>query len=178
MKEHSVDGKQYVVMKAPTGCSPCHLCNFYPDGHCPTIKGDDELICNEYDDGYLKEVPLKEVKLHIPVKEVQLSSNSNIGTKYDNGKIQWWYMPIEPMKEILKVLSYGDTKYPAEDGCNWKRVPNAKKRYYSALMRHITAWWDGEKYDSETKLHHLAHAGTNILFLLWFELKGEQENTK
>jgi hypothetical protein len=99
----------------------------------------------------------------------------NKGIKYDDGKLQWWYLPIEPIKEVLKVLHYGDKKYPADDGCNWKQVPNAKKRYYSALMRHITAWWDGEKNDQESGLHHLAHACTNVLFLLWFEMKGYKE---
>lgn len=97
------------------------------------------------------------------------------GIKYDDGKIQWWYLPIEPIKEVLKVLHYGDQKYPADDGCNWKQVPEAKKRYYSALMRHVTAWWDGEKNDQESGLHHLAHACTNVLFLLWFEMKGYPE---
>jgi Domain of unknown function (DUF5664) len=178
MKEYSVDGKKYIVLKAEGTIHPCEVCSLDPDGDCPTFSYRDELICNDIDYGYLKELPAPMVKLQLPVKEVQMPTNPNIGTKYDTGKIQWWYMPIEPMKEVLKVLAYGDTKYPAEDGCNWKRVPNAKKRYYSALMRHITAWWDGEKYDSETKLHHLAHAGTNILFLLWFELKGYPEDTK
>ena len=94
------------------------------------------------------------------------------GIKYDSGKVQWWYMPIEPMIEVIKVLTYGDEKYPAEDGSNWKRVPNAKKRYYSALMRHVTSWYNGEKNDQETGYNHLAHAITNALFLLYFELKG------
>jgi len=103
-------------------------------------------------------------------------NQENKGIKYDDGKIQWWYLPIEPIKEVLKVLHYGDKKYPADDGCNWKRVPNAKKRYYSALMRHITAWWDEEKNDQESGMHHLAHACTNVLFLLYFEMKGYPED--
>jgi hypothetical protein len=98
------------------------------------------------------------------------------GVKYDNGKTQWWYLPIKPIKEIIDVLEYGDKKYPATDGSNWKRVPDAKKRYYSALMRHITAWWDGENDDSESGKSHLAHAATNIIFLLWFEINGYPED--
>lgn len=106
------------------------------------------------------------------------TSVANKGIKYDEGKVQWWYLPIAPTIEVIKVLTYGDSKYPAEDGSNWKRVPNAKKRYYSALLRHVTAWWDGEKNDPETGLNHMAHAITNALFLLYFELKGYPDETK
>lgn len=102
----------------------------------------------------------------------------NQGIKYDQGKVQWWYLPIAPTIEVIKVLTYGDSKYPADDGSNWKRVPNAKKRYYSALLRHVTAWWEGEKNDPETGLNHMAHAITNALFLLYFELKGYPDETK
>ena len=99
------------------------------------------------------------------------------GVKNDSGKTQWWYLPMSIMREVVDVLAYGDKKYPADDGCNWKRVPNAKKRYYSALIRHITAWWEGEANDPETGMHHLAHAITNLIFLLWFERNGYPEDS-
>lgn len=94
------------------------------------------------------------------------------GVKNDSGKIEWSYLPIEPMNEVLKVLMLGDRKYPSPDGCNWKVVPNARKRYYNAALRHLTSWYNGEKTDQETGYNHLAHAVTNCLFLLWFEIKG------
>lgn len=97
------------------------------------------------------------------------------GRKDDAGKTQWWYMPIKPMQEVIGVLEYGDKKYPAEDGCNWKNVPDARKRYYSALMRHITEWFEGETHDKESGRHHLAHAATNCLFLLWFDLNKQEK---
>lgn len=102
----------------------------------------------------------------------------NPGVKDDTGKTQWSYLPLGPIKEVLKVLTYGDTKYPSPDGANWKRVPDAKKRYYNATLRHITAWWEGEIKDPETGFHHLAHAASNILFLLWFEANGYEQEKK
>lgn len=98
------------------------------------------------------------------------------GVKNDSGKIEWSYLPIEPMNEVLKVLMLGDRKYPSPDGCNWKAVPNARKRYYNAALRHITSWYNGEKTDPESGYNHLAHAVTNALFLLWFEIKGYPED--
>lgn len=98
--------------------------------------------------------------------------SENKGVKSDQGKTQWSYLPIPAVKAVVDVMAYGDTKYPAPDGSNWKRVPDAKKRYYNAAMRHLTSWWDGEQNDPETGYNHLAHACSNLLFLLWFEIKG------
>ena len=102
----------------------------------------------------------------------------NKGVKSDQGKTQWSYLPIPAVKAVIDVMSYGDTKYPAPDGSNWKRVPRAKKRYYNAAMRHLTSWWDGEQNDPETGYNHLAHACSNLLFLLWFEIKGCPEDNQ
>lgn len=101
------------------------------------------------------------------------------GVKHDKGKRQWWYLQgvSNEVGEVIDVLEYGDTKYPANDGCNWKRVENPGKRYTSALFRHIMAWMQGEKYDPETGKHHLAHAITNCLFLMWFENNSNSKQT-
>jgi len=70
------------------------------------------------------------------------------GIKNDKGKTQWWYIGglVEEFKQVIDVLEYGDSKYPADDGCNWKRVESSKRRYTSALFRHITAWLNGENF--------------------------------
>ena len=64
---------------------------------------------------------------------------------------------------------FGSAKYSDN---NWKKVDMLKQRYYNALMRHINAWWEGEKNDPETNMHHLAHAGCCILFLIWGDDNG------
>jgi hypothetical protein len=69
--------------------------------------------------------------------------------------------------EIVKVLEFGAKKYDVD---NWQRVPQARTRYFDAAMRHLIAWREGESTDAESGLHHLAHAGCCVVFLLWFEL--------
>jgi hypothetical protein len=88
------------------------------------------------------------------------------GRKYDKNKPRWDLLPIEPIEEVVKVLSHGARKYYAD---NWKDVPNAETRYYSAAMRHLTAWKKGFKRDKETGRSHLSHAICCLIFLLWFE---------
>lgn len=96
-----------------------------------------------------------------------------VGIKADKGKRDWSFLRIiaQPLGEVMDILQLGDVKYPSETNDNWKRVPDAKRRYTAALGRHIIdGWMQGETHDKETGKHHLAHAISNCLFLLWFEL--------
>lgn len=66
------------------------------------------------------------------------------------------------------MLAFGAGKYAPrnwEQGITYSRV-------WSAAMRHLTAWWQGEDSDVETGLSHLAHAGCCVLFLLAFTKRG------
>lgn len=104
-------------------------------------------------------------------KQTEVTPSLDVGTKFDSGKRAWWYMGnlTEEFGEVIDVLEYGDNKYPSNDGCNWKSVKDAERRYVSALFRHLTAYMSGEKCDPESGKSHLAHAITNSLFLLWFQ---------
>lgn len=88
------------------------------------------------------------------------------GTKYDQDKLRYDLLPVEPIKQIVGVLTLGAKKY--EDN-NWQKVEPYRNRYYSACLRHIEAWRIGEIKDPETKIHHLAHAVCCLLFILWKE---------
>lgn len=86
--------------------------------------------------------------------------------KDDQGKDRWDLMPFMPLLLITEVITYGAKKYGAD---NWQKLDNGTNRYFAALMRHLTAWRMGESHDEESGLHHLAHAGCCIVFLLWLE---------
>ncbi len=90
------------------------------------------------------------------------------GVKADQEKLRYDLLPPEPIEEMVAVLTFGAKKYSDD---NWKRVPDGKKRYYAALMRHLEAWRMGETHDGESDLHHLGHALCCLTFLLWFEVK-------
>ena len=88
------------------------------------------------------------------------------GTKLDQNKPQWSLLPFKQLEDVVKVLTAGVSKYAPY---NWVHVPNAKERYFSACMRHLSAWKQGEQYDPETKLPHLSHAICCLLFIGWFD---------
>lgn len=73
-------------------------------------------------------------------------------------------VPGNALGDIAEVYAFGSSKY--EDN-NWRRG-YAWSLSYGAMMRHLTAFWEGEDLDPESGLPHLAHAGFHILALLTF----------
>lgn len=93
--------------------------------------------------------------------------------KNDQGKLQWSLMPFEQLEDVVRVLMYGAEKYERD---NWKKCDDIN-RYKDSLMRHVTAYIEGNKFDNGPggdNLHHLAHAICNCLFILYFD-KGDIE---
>jgi hypothetical protein len=88
------------------------------------------------------------------------------GIKHDSGKIRPGLIPVECIKAVAEVLTFGADKYSPN---GWKDV--SPERYEDALWRHYIAWKTGEKNDEESRLSHAAHFATNAIFLLWFELE-------
>lgn len=89
--------------------------------------------------------------------------------KFDTGKLRYSLIPPEMTKSLAEVLTYGAKKYKPN---NWQQVDD-KSRYEDALYRHLEAYRSGEQVDPESGLHHLAHAMTNVGFLLWLDLNNK-----
>jgi hypothetical protein len=89
-----------------------------------------------------------------------------LGTKGDKGKPRWSLLPAGTIAQVIKVLEFGVARYAVD---NWMHVEDPKRRYYDAAMRHLQAWWGGEKMDPDSGLPHLAHATACLLFLMWFD---------
>lgn len=92
--------------------------------------------------------------------------------KHDHGKPELYLLPPRATVEIGKVLTFGAKKYSPN---NWHHVGKAERipRYGSALLRHVFAYLAGEKVDPETGLHHLAHAGCCLMFILDLDLQDD-----
>ncbi len=87
--------------------------------------------------------------------------------KYDEGKTPYELLAPEMLEGVGKVLQFGADKYAPrnwEKGMKWGRV-------FGALMRHMWAWWRGEKADPDTGYSHLWHAGCCIMFLIAYEAR-------
>ena len=131
------------------------------------IDGDQEpcVTCDNPDSNWVSNVlQYKPQDVAFP-KGIGVQSAA--GVKYDNGKPQWSLLPFRALTQVVEVLTYGAKKYAPD---NWKRVPDARRRYIDAGFRHLTAYTTGETNDPETGKHHLAHAICCLLYLVAFDL--------
>lgn len=80
------------------------------------------------------------------------------GEKFDGDKPIWACVPLPLIEGIAKTMTYGAKKYNENpDDPNWLKVPDAKNRYYSAMMRHLCLYQKGELIDDESGLPHIDH---------------------
>jgi len=94
--------------------------------------------------------------------------SEKVGLKYDQGKLRWDLVQPLAVQEYVKVLTFGASKYKPH---SWRLVEDHRNRYFAALLRHVWAWWLGERTDPESGLHHLSHAMCCLAFLMEPELE-------
>lgn len=82
------------------------------------------------------------------------SHASEVGVKYDEGKLRFDLIPPKVMQDLAEVYTMGAAKY--EDR-NWEQGIKFS-RLYAAVQRHLHAYWSGQDLDVESALPHLAHA--------------------
>lgn len=93
-------------------------------------------------------------------------------TKHDKGKTRYELVPPSLTKGVAEVLTFGAEKYEAN---NWKKAGDLN-RYVGALYRHLESWRAGESTDPESGFKHLAHAATNLAFLIDLDHKSTEWN--
>jgi hypothetical protein len=108
--------------------------------------------------------------------QMKLSQQTNsVGRKYDGDKLEYGLLPPFALEETVKVLTFGAQKYERD---NWQKVPDSKRRYFDALQRHVWAWKQGEQFDEESGIHHLAHAMCCLMFLYEHDIIYSVNNDK
>jgi hypothetical protein len=106
--------------------------------------------------------------------KVSQSKDHKGGRKFDGGKLQYGLVPPLALRETVKVLTFGAEKYEPD---NWRRVPDGPRRYFDAAQRHLWAYKEGEIYDPETGVNHIAHAICCLMFMLDLD-EGKYNETK
>lgn len=90
------------------------------------------------------------------------------GKKFDAGKPATHLLPPKALMCVAEVLGYGAVKYGEH---NWRCVPDARKRYIAAALRHLlTDMTNEQPLDPESGLPHIAHAITSLLFVLEMDI--------
>lgn len=91
----------------------------------------------------------------------------NTGGEKGQKPCQMGALDPRSLVEVGKVAGFGAKKYARYNfakGYAWSLS-------YDAIQRHLMAFWDGENFDAESGLPHIAHAGWHCLTLLTFMLR-------
>ena len=95
------------------------------------------------------------------------------GKKFDQGKPATHLLPPKALLCVAEVLGYGAIKYGEH---NWRAVPEARKRYVAAALRHLLTDMTGEQpIDPESGLPHIAHAIASLLFILEMDIEAIED---
>ena len=82
--------------------------------------------------------------------------------RYDEDKIRHDLIPAWALNELGKVYTFGAKKYADNNwrkGMKWSRV-------LGSLKRHLNYIENGEDFDTESNLYHVAHVAWNAITLL------------
>lgn len=101
------------------------------------------------------------------VKEEKLKE----GYKNDEEKPKYHLIPVYPLNEIAKVFTFGAFKYCER---NWEKGM-LYSRLFSAMNRHLWAWWGGEEKDKESGVHHLIAVCFNAMSIIELQHRGKVE---
>jgi hypothetical protein len=113
---------------------------------------------------------LGELKMPTPADRKKMKEGDS-PFHFDSGKPRMDQIPPRALMEIAKVFGYGARKYGE---WNWAEYSNDWKwgQIIGSLLRHTFSWLMSEDIDHESGLHHLAHAGCNVMMLLELVLNG------
>ncbi len=92
--------------------------------------------------------------------------------KFDGEKTRYDLFSPKTLELVGDVFTFGAKKYADR---NWEKGM-AWSRMFNAAMRHLWAFWRGDRLDPESQLPHLAHAAWCVLALLHYDECGTQYN--
>lgn len=96
------------------------------------------------------------------------------GKRFNKGKLRWSLVDFPSLEPMVKVLEFGAEKY---DDHNWKKGLSTTE-ICESLLRHLTAYLDGEDSDKESGISHIGHIQCNAMFLAYMMREKKEMDTR
>lgn len=77
-------------------------------------------------------------------------------------KVPFSVLPTPVLAEVALGMMEGALKYGRH---NYRAIGVRASIYYDATQRHLTAWWEGEDLDPESRLSHITKAISSLTVL-------------
>jgi hypothetical protein len=106
---------------------------------------------------------------------MESKKNDRQGKKDTKGKVRMELLPMEALRSVAEILTFGAEKYGAN---NWQNIDDGYNLFWGALLRHKTLKDMGEEFDKESGKSHDAHIACNALFMLYYSLQKQKELNK
>lgn len=90
--------------------------------------------------------------------------------RYNKGKREWSLVDYKSLEPLVDVLKFGADKYARD---NWK-LDMPIQSIVDSMIRHVTAFSDGEVNDPESGLPHIGHIMCNAMFIQYHMNKGQR----
>ena len=97
------------------------------------------------------------------VARATLMPDTNPKTRMGALKIPLHLVPPSAMHALAIAFEDGARKYKP---FNWRRDEVSSTVYYAALLRHVSAWFDGEDVAKDSGIEHLHHAMACLAILI------------
>lgn len=94
--------------------------------------------------------------------------DKELGMRFNSNKVKFGLIPGHWTRVLAQILTVGAKKYAPR---NWEKGL-VHSEILDSFHRHLDSFLKGERYDPETKCHHLGHVAWNALALMTMDLKG------
>lgn len=84
-------------------------------------------------------------------------------------KVPFSTIPAQVMAEVGLAMLEGSLKYGRH---NYRVAGVRASVYYDALLRHLTAWWEGQDLDADSGLPHIVKAAACLVVLRDSQIRG------
>lgn len=115
-------------------------------------------------------VPQPEDKAETRPMPPPVTKATNPKEAIGDAKLNLSVVPDTMLLYAATAFTEGALKYGSY---NWRAAGVRASTYIAAHRRHVAKWWNGERCDPKTKVHHLANAMACLAIVLDAELVGK-----